>query len=177
MKTRGSSVIRLATPVRAWAQRFALALMLCTAFGLMLMSRSDTAPVDRLRVLVVDAITPILELMAEPVATVTRLVGTAHELTDPAYRLPAISNTFHGRDIFAPAAAHLAAGVAVEKLGARVSDIVQLDTPKLEVQDSEIHGQVLHIDHFGNIITSIGELLWSDADHLTLTPRSGQTQP
>ena len=82
MKTRGSSVIRLATPVRAWARRFALALMLCTAFGLMLISRSDTAPVDRLRVLVVDAIAPILELMAEPVAPVTGLVGTAHELTD-----------------------------------------------------------------------------------------------
>jgi rod shape-determining protein MreC len=82
VKTRGSSVIRLATPVRAWAQRFALALMLCTAFGLMLMSRSETAPVDRLRVLIVDATAPILELLAEPVSTVTRLVGTVNELKE-----------------------------------------------------------------------------------------------
>jgi rod shape-determining protein MreC len=82
VKTRGSSVIRLATPVRAWAQRFALALMLCTAFGLMVVSRSDTAPVDRLRVLVVDAIAPILDLLTEPMSNVTRLIGTAHELTD-----------------------------------------------------------------------------------------------
>ncbi len=73
MKTRGNSVLRLATPVRAWAQRFALALMLCTAFGLMLMSRSDTAAVERLRMTVADAVAPILGLMAEPVSTVTRM--------------------------------------------------------------------------------------------------------
>ncbi len=81
MKTRGNSVVRFATPVRAWAQRFALALMLCTAFGLMLMSRSETAVVERLRVVIADAVAPILELMAEPVATVTRVADGFVELT------------------------------------------------------------------------------------------------
>ncbi|HXV26284.1 MAG TPA: rod shape-determining protein MreC [Alphaproteobacteria bacterium] len=82
MKTRGNSVLRLATPVRAWAQRFALALMLCTAFGLMLMSRSDTAGVERLRMTVADAVAPILGLMAEPVSTVTRMVQSIGALGD-----------------------------------------------------------------------------------------------
>ncbi len=81
MKTRGNSVVRLATPVRAWAQRFALAFMLCTAFGLMLMSRSETAVVERLRVVLADAVVPILELMAEPVATVSRVADGLVELT------------------------------------------------------------------------------------------------
>ena len=71
MKTRGNSVVRLATPIRAWTQRFALALMLCTAFGLMLASRSDMAAVERLRILIADAFAPILELMVRPVSTVT----------------------------------------------------------------------------------------------------------
>jgi rod shape-determining protein MreC len=71
VKTRGSSVLRLATPVRAWAQRFALALMISAAFGLMLMSKNQSAGVERLRVLVADAAAPILELMTKPVETVT----------------------------------------------------------------------------------------------------------
>ena len=81
MKTRGSPVVRLATPVRAWAQRFALALMLCAAFGLMLMSRSETVAVERLRIVITDAVTPILELLAEPVATVTRVADWVDELS------------------------------------------------------------------------------------------------
>lgn len=81
MKTRGSSVVRLATPVRAWAQRFALALMLCAAFALMLASRSDMALVERLRITVADAVAPILKLMAEPVATVTRVADWVAEMS------------------------------------------------------------------------------------------------
>ena len=82
MKTRGSSVVRLATPIRAWTQRFALALMLCTAFGLMLLSRSDTAAVERLRIAIADAFAPILELMVRPVSTVTGMVDAMGGMAD-----------------------------------------------------------------------------------------------
>ncbi len=82
MKTRGSSVVRLATPIRAWTQRFALALMLCSAFGLMLLSRSDTAAVERLRIVVSDAFAPILELLSQPVSTVTRMADSVGGMAD-----------------------------------------------------------------------------------------------
>jgi rod shape-determining protein MreC len=82
VKTRGNSVVRLATPIRAWTQRFALALMLCTALGLMLMSRSDTAAVERLRIAISDAFAPILELMVRPVSTVTGMVDAVGGMTD-----------------------------------------------------------------------------------------------
>jgi rod shape-determining protein MreC len=82
VKTRGNSVVRLATPIRAWTQRFALALMLCTAFGLMLLSRSDAAAVERLRIAIADAFAPILELMVRPVSTVTGMVDAVGAMAD-----------------------------------------------------------------------------------------------
>jgi S-adenosylmethionine hydrolase len=99
----------------------------------------------------------------------------AHELTNPAYQLPVVSDTFHGRDIFAPAAAHLAAGVPLESLGASVSPITQLPMPQLQVEGQQISGQVIHIDHFGNIITNIGQLRWGQGDQLTFVPASGDS--
>jgi S-adenosylmethionine hydrolase len=87
--------------------------------------------------------------------------GQAVELTNPAYRLPRISQTFHGRDIFAPAAAHLACGVAVTALGAKAIQPTLLPTPRLERQDENtVHAEVIGIDHFGNVTTSIGWLTW-----------------
>ncbi|MGD2145658.1 MAG: SAM-dependent chlorinase/fluorinase [Anaerolineae bacterium] len=91
------------------------------------------------------------------------------ELADPRYRLSHVSHTFHGRDIFAPAAAHLAAGVPLEQLGPPVSDPVLLPLPRLELGRHVIRGEVLHADHFGNVITSIGRLLWVQGD-LALEP-------
>ena len=81
MKTRGGSVVRLSTPVRAWAQRFALALMISSAFGLMLMSKNQSAGVERLRILVADAVAPILSLMSRPVETVTGFSDWFGEVT------------------------------------------------------------------------------------------------
>ena len=89
------------------------------------------------------------------------------ELSDPRYRLPQVSHTFHGRDIFAPAAAHLAAGVPIKALGPPVLDPVTFPPPRLEVSPDGITGEVLHADHFGNVITSIGKLAWSE-DELAL---------
>lgn len=93
------------------------------------------------------------------------------ELAAPRYHLPEISHTFHGRDIFAPAAAHLAAGVPLDELGPPVPDPIMLPRPQLALDAETVSGEVLHTDHFGNVITSIGRLTWrSDASTLTLDP-------
>jgi S-adenosylmethionine hydrolase len=91
------------------------------------------------------------------------------ELANPRYRLPRVSHTFHGRDIFAPAAAHLAAGVPIDQLGPTVTDPVTLPLPSLELGPNVVRGEVLHTDHFGNVITSIGRLLWRGGE-LSLEP-------
>ncbi len=71
------------------------------------------------------------------------------------YWLPEISNVFHGRDIFSPVAAHLAAGVPLQSLGAAISDPVRLEIPRPEDFQKGWRGQVMHIDYFGNIATNI----------------------
>jgi S-adenosylmethionine hydrolase len=91
------------------------------------------------------------------------------ELTDPRYRLPQVSHTFHGRDVFAPAAAHLAAGVPITAFGPPVSHPLTLPLPCLEIADEAITGEVLYADRFGNVITSIGQLAWCE-DELLLEP-------
>lgn len=73
------------------------------------------------------------------------------------YWLPEISHVFHGRDIFAPIAAHLSHGVSIEKLGSSISDFVLLDLPSPERSEHQIKGVVIHIDHFGNLSTNIRE--------------------
>lgn len=79
------------------------------------------------------------------------------ELSNPAYHLPQISSTFHGRDIFAPAAAHIARGVPLTELGPTI-DLATLQ--RLEIglpkrQGEHILAHILHVDHFGNLITNI----------------------
>ncbi|MEJ2711402.1 MAG: SAM-dependent chlorinase/fluorinase [Anaerolineales bacterium] len=71
------------------------------------------------------------------------------------YWLPNISHVFHGRDIFAPAGGHLAAGVPLEELGSPIEDPVRLSIPQPERTAQGWRGQVIHIDHFGNISTNI----------------------
>ncbi|HET8940103.1 MAG TPA: SAM-dependent chlorinase/fluorinase [Polyangiales bacterium] len=66
-----------------------------------------------------------------------------------------LSATFHGRDLFAPAAARLAAGALPQDLGTRTEQLVRLRWPCLEVRSSELRGQVLHVDRFGNLISNI----------------------
>jgi S-adenosyl-L-methionine hydrolase (adenosine-forming) len=77
------------------------------------------------------------------------------ELSRPQYWLQNVSHVFHGRDIFSPVAAHLANGVPLSELGAYFNDPVRLELPKPEKTDNSWHGQVIHIDHFGNISTNI----------------------
>lgn len=72
-----------------------------------------------------------------------------------AYWLDTISNVFHGRDIFSPVGAHLAAGVPLEKLGPIITDPVRIKIPKPERTSNGIRGEVIHIDHFGNLASNI----------------------
>ena len=91
-----------------------------------------------------------------------------------AYFLPQISNTFHGRDIFAPVAAHLSRGVSIDKLGNPVTNPVQLPIPKPAVSNEEIVGHVIWIDSFGNLITNIShEILESLAGRNNVVIRAG----
>ncbi|MDX2075425.1 MAG: SAM-dependent chlorinase/fluorinase, partial [bacterium] len=96
-----------------------------------------------------------------------------YELSSSQYRLPTVSNTFHGRDIFSPAAAHLANGVPLSQMGPELGDMIQLPLPELTIQETQIDGEVMHIDRFGNIITSIGQLHWVDSHRLVLRPIFG----
>jgi S-adenosylmethionine hydrolase len=80
---------------------------------------------------------------------------TVYEITNSRYLLNFISNTFHGRDVFAPVAAHITNGVAFEKIGRKTSDFVDMDFGRGEINDKTATGKVIYIDRFGNIITNI----------------------
>ena len=80
---------------------------------------------------------------------------SAYQLTNPQYWLNPVSQTFHGRDVFAPVAAHLSLGVPPETLGQPVKDLVWLPTPEATDQGDTIRGQVITTDRFGNLITNI----------------------
>jgi S-adenosylmethionine hydrolase len=77
-------------------------------------------------------------------------------LDNPAYWRSQVSHTFHGRDIFAPVAAHLANGVALATLGAPIADPMLFDvlTPQ-QRPDGSLAGQIIHVDHFGNLVSNI----------------------
>jgi S-adenosylmethionine hydrolase len=77
------------------------------------------------------------------------------ELANPRYARPHVSRTFEGRDRFAPAAGWLATGVALSDLGPRVHDPVQLRVPGAAVSPHGLWGEVLLVDRFGNLVTSI----------------------
>lgn len=84
---------------------------------------------------------------------------SAYELTETAYQLHPRSATFHGRDVFAPAAAHLAAGIDPSALGPALDDLMCFSTPLLNHGDEGfLQGEIIHTDQFGNAISSIGQL-------------------
>ncbi|WP_456432388.1 SAM hydrolase/SAM-dependent halogenase family protein [Thermosulfuriphilus sp.] len=80
---------------------------------------------------------------------------SAYEIRHSDYLLPEISTTFHGRDVFAPVAAHLARGLDPQRLGPLLEDLVRLDFPLPRKEGHRIIGQVIHVDHFGNLVTNI----------------------
>lgn len=82
-------------------------------------------------------------------------VVRAVELANPAYRLRDLSSTFHGRDLFAPAAAHLAAGVPIDRLGPTLRRFERLRWPAPRVSGRRTTGRVLFVDRFGNLVTNV----------------------
>jgi S-adenosylmethionine hydrolase len=84
-------------------------------------------------------------------------VAEAHELANAEYSLQPVSRTFHGRDLFAPAAAHLAAGVALEELGPPIDpdELVQLDLPQADVGQNRIRVVTVAVDRFGNVALNL----------------------
>lgn len=91
-----------------------------------------------------------------PAAEVLGQVTEARELTNPDLRLPAVSSTFHGRDIFSPAAAHLANGVEMSTLGPAIEtdSLVPLEVPKPVIGNGRLTLTVLYVDDFGSLILS-----------------------
>ncbi len=91
----------------------------------------------------------------------TELARTAPEpprvirLAESSYWRPAVSATFHGRDVFAPAAAHLSLGLDPQRLGPPLTDWVRLDFPQPALGENVLAGEVLFVDRFGNLITNI----------------------
>ena len=83
-------------------------------------------------------------------------IEAAHEITNPAFMRADISATFHGRDLFAPAAARLACGAPLSEAGpALKGGIVTIDVPEARRDGDEIRGEVLRIDRYGNAITNV----------------------
>lgn len=89
---------------------------------------------------------------------------TVREITSHHYFRQPVSSTFHGRDIFAPVAAHLAKGVDTSKFGDEITDYARFAAPKPKpAADGSLRGIILKIDRYGNLITNIRA---SDAPHL-----------
>jgi S-adenosylmethionine hydrolase len=83
---------------------------------------------------------------------------TVRQITAERYFLQPVSQTFHGRDIFAPVAAWLSKGVAPAEFGPEISDYTRLPLPKVErIAENSLRGVVLKVDKFGNLITNISQ--------------------
>jgi S-adenosyl-L-methionine hydrolase (adenosine-forming) len=74
----------------------------------------------------------------------------------PAFRREPVSPTFHGRDVFAPTAGRLAAGARADEVGPALAELVELGRPVISRHGAQVEGRVIHVDVFGNLITSLG---------------------
>jgi len=86
-----------------------------------------------------------------------RLLGDirVYEIKNTELMLKSVSNTFHGRDVFTPIAAHILNGLLFEEIGPQITDYVNLDFGTFEITSRSATGRVIYIDSFGNIITNI----------------------
>lgn len=80
-----------------------------------------------------------------------------YELTNPKFMLPKVSSTFHGRDVFAPVAAHLDMGVKPSEFGPEINDAATPEFSSVKRRSGSLIGEVLHVDDFGNVITNINQ--------------------
>jgi S-adenosylmethionine hydrolase len=77
-------------------------------------------------------------------------------LNNPRFHEPSVSRTFHGRDVFAPAAAHLARGLPLADMGDPLADLVTFPVPvPVPAPDGGLQGHVLHVDRFGNLVLDV----------------------
>lgn len=87
-------------------------------------------------------------------------------VTNSKYFLSSLSNTFHGRDVFAPVAAYLSLGVRPQKMGIKINQLKQLDMPKpVHIKTGRVEGQIIYIDRFGNLISNITKEHLMQHDH------------
>lgn len=119
--------------------------------------------------------------LLHPAAEALGGVEDVFELTNANYRLPKVSATFHGRDVFAPAAAHLSCGVPPAELGppVRLGDLERLSSPAPTVRDGTLVTEVLAVDRFGNIqLAAAGETLLEAglSDGATVIVKVGQVR-
>lgn len=82
-------------------------------------------------------------------------VSQTVELSNRKYHLANVSSTFHGRDIFAPVAAHLSRGIPINDLGPSADGLVTFPIPDVVKAERSFQGEVVYADHFGNLLTSI----------------------
>ena len=97
--------------------------------------------------------TPLLE-RAERAERENSPIEIVH-LNKPEYWLDDVSDIFHGRDVFAPCGGHLAKGVPLAKLGSPITEVVRYHVPRPIFKGDVLHGEVMHIDHYGNIIANM----------------------
>jgi len=85
-------------------------------------------------------------------------------ITNDKFLLHPLSRTFHGRDIFAPTAAHLSAGKKFNQVGPKINDWVKLPWPAPQQSEKFLTGEIIHIDRFGNAITNLAQDLLREAE-------------
>jgi hypothetical protein len=103
--------------------------------------------------------------------------AAAVALDNPDYWLPEPSYTFHGRDIFSPAAAHLANRVPLTALGSPLENLAKLEMEPLRIYSHAVQGRVIRVDRFGNVLTNIARLRWVDEDSVELAPLVAEPVP
>jgi S-adenosylmethionine hydrolase len=100
----------------------------------------------------------------------------AWKIQNPEWILPDPGKTFHGRDIFAPAAGHASKGIRGPEFGASHPDLKLIPLPRLtSLAPGILHGQILHADRFGNLVTSLGQFEPMGAEGYRFDPWVGET--
>jgi len=79
------------------------------------------------------------------------------EITNRKYFLRPVSDTFHGRDIFAPVAAYLSCGLDIDEFGNPIKSIQPLELPKIKKTEKSLSGEIIYIDRFGNLVSNIDQ--------------------
>ena len=99
----------------------------------------------------------VLSYLLQNIETERTYIPEAVTIENPTYLLPRVCNTFHGRDIFAPVAAHLSLGAPLVEIGTSIQDLVRFPVPAIRISEDTLTGQIINIDSFGNLITNISE--------------------